>query len=232
MRVEIWGDIVCPWCYLGLARFEKALAAFPHRERVEVVHRSFELDPSREPGVVEPVAETLVRRFGPQAAEMEGRLVALAEAEGLAYRGDRLVGNTLDAHRLLQLARERGLQRRLLDALYAANFARGEDLFGAEALVRLAGEAGLDPAEARRVLDDPAAYRDAVREDQRAAAQLGANGVPFFVLDGRFGVSGGQPAEVFAEALTRAWGDRQPLTPLGGTEDTADGAVCGPEGAC
>ena len=230
LRVEIWGDIVCPWCYLGAARFERALADFEHRDAVEVVHRSFELDPSREPGTTEPVVELLTRRYGPQAMEMERRLVGLVQEEGLPYRSERLVGNTLDAHRLLQFARERGLQHRLLNVLFAANFARGEDLFGTEALVRLAGEAGLDVEEARRVLDDPTAYRDAVRADQRAAAQLGASGVPFFVLDGRFGVSGGQPVEVFAEALTRAWGDRAPLTPLG--EADADGAVCGPDGVC
>ncbi|MDT0264799.1 DsbA family oxidoreductase [Streptomyces sp. DSM 44915] len=229
MRVEIWGDVVCPWCYIGTARFERALADFEHRERVEVVHRSFELDPSREPGQTEPVTDLLARRYGPQAVEMEQRVAGIAAAENLPYRSERLMGSTLDAHRLLQLAKERGVQHRLLDVLYEANFGRGENVFDHAELLRLAGAAGLDPAEAQRVLDDPTAYRDAVHADQRAAAQLGANGVPFFVLDGRYGVSGGQPVEVFAEALRQAWGDRPVLDTLGGP---ADGAVCGPDTAC
>ncbi|SOD59015.1 Predicted dithiol-disulfide isomerase, DsbA family [Streptomyces zhaozhouensis] len=231
MRVEIWGDIVCPWCYLGAARFERALADFPHRDRVEVVHRSFELDPRRESGVTEPVSELLARRYGPRAAEMERSVAELAESEGLPYRTERLVGNTLDAHRLLQFAGERGLRHRLVDVLYAANFARGEDLFGVEALVGLAVEAGLDAEEARGVLEDPTAYRDAVHTDQRTAARLGATGVPFFVLDGRLGVAGGQSVDVFAQALDRAWGDRSPLERLGGT-DAEDGEVCAPGGDC
>ncbi|MGW5771951.1 DsbA family oxidoreductase [Streptomyces longwoodensis] len=232
MRVEIWSDIACPWCYVGKARFEKALAAFPHRDQVEVVHRSFELDPGRAEGDVQPVITMLSRKYGlseEQARAGEDNLGAQAAAEGLAYRTrGRDHGNTFDLHRLLHLAKEHGRQDELVQILYRANFAEERSLFteGDDRLVELAVEAGLDADAVRAVLADPAAYADEVRADEREAAELGANGVPFFVLDRRYGVSGAQPAEVFAQALTQAWGERSPLTLL----DQGDGDACGPDG--
>ncbi|MEU7055505.1 DsbA family oxidoreductase [Streptomyces sp. NPDC046197] len=232
MRVEIWSDIACPWCYVGKARFEKALAAFPHRDRVEVVHRSFELDPHRAKDDIQPVLTMLTRKYGmsqAQAQAGEDNLGRQAAAEGLAYRTrDRDHGNTFDMHRLLHFARELGRQEALLDLLYRANFAEERSVFDdAERLVELAVAAGLDTDGARRVLADPAAYADEVRADEREAAQLGATGVPFFVLDRRYGVSGAQPAEVFTRALTQAWGERPaPLEPIG--EGGAE--ACGPDG--
>lgn len=210
MRVEIWADVVCPWCYIGTARFDKALAGFEHADQVEVVHRSFELDPSRPPAQVEPLRKMLADKFGPQASAMEERVASLALEEGLGYRGDRQIGGTLDAHRLSQLARAHGLQHELLTALYEANFARAESIFDPENLVEIAATAGLDRDEARRVLADQSAYLDEVRADEREARQLGANGVPFFVLDRRYGVSGAQPVEALGEALRAAWNDRTP----------------------
>ncbi|WP_030858553.1 DsbA family oxidoreductase [Streptomyces sp. NRRL S-37] len=230
MRVEIWSDIACPWCYVGKARFEKALAAFPHREQVEVVHRSFELDPGRAKDDVQPVLSMLTRKYGMSEAQAEAgedNLGAQAAAEGLPYhtRG-RDHGSTFDMHRLLHFARERGRQVELLDLLYRANFAEERSLFNDdERLVELAVAAGLDTGAVREVLADPEAYADEVRADEREAAQLGANGVPFFVLDRTYGVSGAQPAEVFTQALTRAWGDRPPLTLVDG-----DAEACGPDG--
>ncbi|MFE1289024.1 DsbA family oxidoreductase [Streptomyces sp. NPDC058751] len=231
MRVEIWSDIACPWCYVGKARFDKALDAFPHRDEVEVVHRSFELDPGRAKGDVQPVITMLTRKYGmseAQAQAGEENLGTQAAAEGLAYRTrDRDHGNTFDMHRLLHLAKARGLQDELIALFYKANFAEERTVFGDdERLVELAAAAGLDADEARGVLADPAAYADDVRADEREAAELGANGVPFFVLDRTYGVSGAQPAEVFAQALAQAWGERPRLTPV------QDGAaeVCGPDG--
>ncbi|MDI9834037.1 DsbA family oxidoreductase [Streptomyces sp. KAU_LT] len=232
MRVEIWSDIACPWCYVGKARFEKALAAFPHRDQVEVVHRSFELDPGRAKGDIQPVITMLTRKYGmsaEQAQAGEENLGAQAAAEGLAYRTEgRDHGNTFDMHRLLHLAKRHGRQDELIQILYRANFAEERSVFaeGDDRLVELAVEAGLDADEVRRVLADPDAYADDVRADEREAAQLGANGVPFFVLDRAYGVSGAQPAEVFTQALTQAWGDRSPLTLL----DTGDAEACGPDG--
>ncbi|WIX76472.1 DsbA family oxidoreductase [Amycolatopsis carbonis] len=206
MHVEIWSDVICPWCYLGKARFEAALAGFEHRDEVEVTFRSFELDPSRD--TVEPLQKMLTARYGPQAVEMEERLAGLVAEVGLGYRSDREIGNTFDAHRLMHLARERGLERAMVDALFKANFAEARPLFTGDTLLDVAVEAGLDREDASRVLADPAVYADAVRAEEREAAQLGATGVPFFVLDRRIGVAGGQATEVFAQALERAWSER------------------------
>jgi predicted DsbA family dithiol-disulfide isomerase len=230
--VEIWSDIACPWCYVGKARFEKALQAFPHRDDVEVVHRSFELDPHRAKDDVQPVLTMLAKKYGmseAQAQAGENNLGAQAAAEGLEYRTTgRDHGNTFDMHRLLHFAKEQGRQDELIQILYRANFAEERSLFteGDERLVELAVEAGLDAEDVRKVLADPTAYADAVRADEREAAELGANGVPFFVLDRKYGVSGAQPAEVFAQALTQAWGERPPLKLL----DAGDTDACGPDG--
>lgn len=234
MRVEIWSDIACPWCYVGKARFEKALEAFPHRDGVEVVHRSFELDPGRDKADVQPVLAMLSKKYGmseAQAQAGEENLGAQAAAEGLAYRTrDRDHGNTFDLHRLLHLAKEQGRQDELVQIFYRANFAEERSLFteGDERLVELAVEAGLDADEVRKVLADPTAYADDVRADEREAAELGANGVPFFVLDRTYGVSGAQPAEVFTQALTQAWGNRSPLKLIDQGDTSAE--ACGPDG--
>ncbi|WP_369214121.1 DsbA family oxidoreductase [Streptomyces flavofungini] len=232
MRVEIWSDIACPWCYVGKARFEKALAAFPHRDGVEVVHRSFELDPGRAKGDTGQVLPMLMNKYGmseQQAREGERRLGENAAAEGLDYRTEgRDHGSTFDMHRVLHLARERGAQDELIGLLYRANFAEERSVFeDDERLVELAVEAGLDADEVRAVLADPARYADDVRADEREAAELGANGVPFFVLDRTYGISGAQPAEVFTQALEQAWGSRSPLTTLA---DGGDKEACGPDG--
>jgi len=232
MRVEIWSDIACPWCYVGKARFEKALAAFPHRDGVEVVHRSFELDPGRAKGDTGQVLPMLMNKYGmteQQAREGERRLGENAAAEGLDYRTEgRDHGSTFDMHRVLHLAKERGRQDELIGLLYRANFAEERSVFdGDERLVELAVEAGLDEEEVRGVLADPGRYAEGVRADEREAAELGANGVPFFVLDRAYGISGAQPAEVFTQALEQAWGSRSPLTTLA---DAGDGEACGPDG--
>ncbi|MGW8986124.1 DsbA family oxidoreductase [Streptomyces parvus] len=233
MRVEIWSDIACPWCYIGKARFEKGLAEFAHRDEVEVVHRSFELDPSRAKGDTALVIDMLAEKYGrsrEEAAAMEANVAANAQSEGLGYRTEgRDHGNTFDIHRLLHLAKARGRQDELLTLAYRANFAEERSVFDGEVLVALAEEAGLDADEARAVLADPEAYADDVRTDEREAAELGANAVPFFVLDRRYGISGGQPSEVFVQALEQAWKDRPAtaLTTVGG-----DAAACDADGAC
>jgi predicted DsbA family dithiol-disulfide isomerase len=212
MRVEIWSDIACPWCYIGKARFEQGLAAFPHRDEVEVVHRSFELDPQAAPASGETVVDLIAAKYGrtrEEAAAMEEHVASNARSEGLGYLTEgRDHGNTFDIHRLLHLARARGRHGELLDLAYRANFAEERSVYAQDTLVALGIEAGLDEAEVRAVLADPTAYADEVRADEREAAQLGANGVPFFVLDRRYGVSGGQPAELFTQALQQAWDTR------------------------
>ncbi|MFH9132180.1 DsbA family oxidoreductase [Streptomyces sp. NPDC017524] len=233
MRVEIWSDIACPWCYIGKARFEKGLAEFAHRDEVEVVHRSFELDPSRAKGDTALVIDMLAEKYGrsrEEAASMEANVAANAQAEGLGYRTEgRDHGSTFDLHRLLHLAKARGRQDELLTLAYRANFAEERSVFDDEVLLALAVEGGLDADEARAVLADPEAYADDVRTDEREAAELGANAVPFFVLDRRYGISGGQPSEVFLQALEQAWKDR-PVTAL--TAVGGEAEACATDGAC
>lgn len=231
MRVEIWSDIACPWCYIGKARFEEGLESFAHRDDVEVVHRSFELDPGHAKGDVGSVVDMIAAKFGrsrQEALAMEEQVASHARSEGLGYRvGDRDHGSTFDIHRLLHLAKVRGRQDELLTLLYRANFAEERSVYATETLVDLAVEAGLDEAESRVLLADADAFADEVRADEREAADLGATGVPFFVLDRRYGVSGGQPAEVFTQALEQAWQGRA-ITPLG--QDA--GAACDADGSC
>jgi predicted DsbA family dithiol-disulfide isomerase len=209
VRVEIWSDVICPWCYIGKARFDQALAGFAHRDQVEVGFRSFELDPSRGRDDVVPIQRMLSERYGPTAGEMEERVAGLARAEGLGYRTDRHVGSTFDAHRLLHLARAHDLEADLVTALFTANFAEAQSIFTTDGLLDIAVKTGLDKDDARRVLDDPDAYAQDVRAEEAEAAALGATGVPFFVIDRRYGISGGQPVDVFTQTLERAWADGQ-----------------------
>ncbi|WP_431964752.1 DsbA family oxidoreductase [Nocardia sp. bgisy134] len=230
MRVEIWTDINCPFCYLGKARFEQALAEFPQRAEVEVVHRSFELDPTLPADESGPVVAKIARKYGiseAQAAANERGIGAQAGELGLPYLTEgRDYGSSFDMHRLLHFALAKGRQDELLDALYHANFAEETSLFGdAERLVEIAVATGFEEAEVRAVLADPTAYADAVRADEREAARLGANGVPFFVFDNKYGVSGAQPPALFTQALERAWADREPALQIVGDAD-----ACGPEG--
>jgi len=206
MRVDIWSDVVCPFCYVGKARFDKALAGFGGRDDVEVVYHSFELDPSWPPGQTMPTMEMLATKYNLSPADAEaaeGRVAAMAEAEGLGFKPDRVLGNTFDLHRVLHLAHDQGFQHRLLDAIYQAYFGQAADVFDPDVLAGLAEGAGLDPEDVHQVLDSDD-YTADVRQDEEQARQLGISGVPFFVLDGRLGVSGAQSGDVFAEALRRA----------------------------
>jgi len=230
MQIEIWSDVVCPWCYIGKRRLERALDDFPHA--VEVVYRSFELDPSAPKAPTETVAESLGRKYGggPEAGrEMVDRVEAVAAEEGLLFRHHQsLRVNTVDAHRVLHLALEAGgpeLQGRLKEALLAAYFVETENVADHATLRRLATEAGLDGERVDAVLAGDE-FADAVEADIRQAAAFGANGVPFFVIDRKYGVSGAQPTEVFTQVLERAWADSHPQLDMVGATDDA----CGPEG--
>ncbi|MGY1402129.1 DsbA family oxidoreductase [Streptomyces sp. SS10] len=211
MRVEMWADVACPWCYVGKEHFNKGLAAFAHRDQVEVVHRSFELNPRAENGTV-PIIDAVAAQYGrtrEQQVAREEQAAAMAKAVGLEFRiGGRVFGNTFDVHRLSHFAAAQSLQGQFLDLAFRVNFAEEASIYDRETLVGLAVEAGLGEAEVRKVLDDPDAFAEEVRADERLAAELGAGGVPFFVLERRYGVSGVQPPEMFTEALEQAWADR------------------------
>ncbi|MEV1292003.1 DsbA family oxidoreductase [Pseudonocardia sp. NPDC049635] len=231
MKVEIWSDVVCPWCAIGKRRFETALAGFAHRDDVEVRWRSFQLDPQaprESAGGPGPLAAKLGVSIE-RAREMQEAVTATAAQDGLEFRFDLARhGNTLDAHRLLHLARELGgaaLQGALKDRLLRASFTEGEPIGDPDTLVRLAASAGVPEDEARAVLDSDR-YLDAVRGDQDLARRYGISGVPFFVIDDRFGISGAQPVEAFGQALDRAWAQAHPLTPVGGDGDACDDGSC------
>jgi len=207
VKIEIWSDVVCPWCYIGKRRLEHALGEFEHADEVEIAWRSFQLNPDTPAGTAVPTSEYLVRRFGPQASQMTGRVAALGRDEGLDLDFDTsLTVNTLDAHRLLHLAADQGVGDAAKERLLRAHFTEGADLSDPETLVRLVGEAGVDTDRAREVLAGTE-YVDAVRADIELAQAFGATGVPFFVIDRKYGISGAQPAEAFLQALRTAYAE-------------------------
>jgi predicted DsbA family dithiol-disulfide isomerase len=207
MRVDIWSDVICPWCYVGKARFEKALSSFAHRDEVEVVYHSFELDPSYPKDSRETTFAMLGRKYGMSEADAraaESRVAGLAEAEGLGFQPERPVGNTFDIHRVLHLGLAKGVQAQLLNAVNDAYFGQGRQVFDREVITEIAAETGLDATAAGDVIDGDA-YAEDVRRDELQARQLGVSGVPFFVFDMALGVSGAQPTEMFASALQQTW---------------------------
>ncbi|RCV49508.1 disulfide bond formation protein DsbA [Marinitenerispora sediminis] len=207
MRVDVWSDIVCPWCYIGKRRLEAAIGRFEHAADVEVHWHSFQLDPDHPRDRREPVLDTLARKTGSppdQVRAMTRQVTELAAAEGLAYALDRAVSvNTLDAHRLAHLAAEHGLGGRMHERLLGAHLGEGEVLDDPDTLVRLGAEVGVPEEEARRMLAGDA-YAAEVAADIREARRLGVRGVPFFVLDHAYGVSGAQSADTFLRALRTA----------------------------
>ncbi|HEY0714119.1 MAG TPA: DsbA family oxidoreductase [Polyangia bacterium] len=236
LRVDIWSDIACPWCYIGKRRLEAALDRFAHADEVEVIWRAFELDPTA-PKERDPAAShaaRLAKKYGLPVARAEAMIqqnAQIAKGDGLEFQPEKIrEGNTFDAHRVVHLGAERGIQDAVKERLMRAYMCEGQLLSDHETLVRLGAEAGLDANEVRETLASDR-FATAVRGDEREARALGISGVPFFVLDGRYGVSGAQPADLLLSALTQAWEE------LGQTADeTAEGdetesaAVCGPDG--
>jgi predicted DsbA family dithiol-disulfide isomerase len=210
MRVEIWSDVVCPWCYLGKKRFERALADFEHGDEVEVVYRSFELDPDAPQDRTTPTVELLASKYRmtpEQAEQAQRQMQERAAADGLTFRMDGLrSGNTRDAHRVLQLDRDAGKQGEMMERLHRAYFTDQESVFDHDSLARLAADAGLDGDAVRAMLasDD---YADHVETDEEMARALGATGVPLFVVDRKYGISGAQPAQAITQVLERAWAE-------------------------
>lgn len=232
VQVEIWSDIVCPWCYIGKRRFETALAEFAHRDDVTVTWRSFELDPNTPKVVDGDLASRLAAKYGmtrDQALANQARLTRLAADEGLEFRfEDARAGNTFDGHRLIHLAGEKGLQDAAKERLMKAYFEEGVRPSDPAALVALLAEVGVPAAESEAVLAGDA-HADDVRADEALAAQFGISGVPFFVLDRKYGLSGAQPPEAILAALEQAWSESHPapvLTPVGGDAPICEDAVC------
>ena len=208
MQIEVWADVVCPWCFIGKRRLQAALAERGITDEVEIVHRAFQLDPTASTTTA-PTIDHLAAKYGvtrDEALAMMANVTEVAAAEALDYHLDRtMTGNTRDAHRLALWAQEQDpvLAQRLLEAMYSAYFEQGRGVFSTDDLIALAAEVGLDADAARDMLAG-SAYLDKVVEDQVLARTFGANGVPFFVIDRAYGVSGAQPVEVFLDAIDQA----------------------------
>ncbi|MBG6178923.1 DsbA family oxidoreductase [Arthrobacter sp. CAN_A1] len=235
MQIEIWSDVKCPWCFVGKRRFEKALSGFAHRDQVTVTWKSFQLDPDLPDHYDGTEQQYLAERKGipeDQVRQMWDSLSASAAGEGLDFRfEDVVVGNSFTAHRFLHLAKSQGLGDAAKEAILSAHFEQGKDTSDTEFLVRLGAGFGLAEQDVRETLSTDR-FADDVRQDIAEARALGISGVPFFVIDRKYGISGAQPAELFAEALDTAWKQANPLTLVSPAASAtgSDGEACGPDG--
>ncbi|MBO1269213.1 DsbA family oxidoreductase [Arthrobacter cavernae] len=229
MKIEIWSDVACPWCYIGKRRFETALADFPHKDSVEVQWRSYQLDPSLPEHYDGTELDYLSTRKGmapAQVSQMFDHVAQQGKGEGLNYRFDNVVvANSFTAHRLIHLAAAFGLQDEAKERLLSDHFEHGKDIGSQEYLTSLGTELGLDAVELGELFTTDK-YADAVRKDIAEARAIGVTGVPFFVIDRKYGISGAQPAELFAQALDQAWQETNPLVTVG----SSDAEACGPDG--
>ena len=234
MKIEIWSDIACPWCAIGKRRFERALQGFEHRDAVDVVWRSFELDPSAPRRQEQSQPAHLAAKYGiplARAQATNARMSGEAAKEGLRFDLDQAqVGNTFDAHRLIHFAAAHGRRDETVDRLFRAYLRDGRAIGEPEVLVEIAAEAGLD-ADAARMMLASDAHADAVRADEARARMFGISGVPFFAIDERVGVSGAQPSEVLLDVLREAWRESGAGEPAATSPGTGDPDTCA-DGYC
>ena len=213
MKVEIWSDVLCPFCYIGKREFEHALAQFAHKDDVEVIWKSFELDPNAPVNNEKDMYDLLASKYGRTREETITNVrsvVERADSVGLAYEMDRAIPtNSFDAHRLLQYAKSVGKGDAMKERLLKAYFMEGAHIGDHQQLKTLADDVGLDTAKVTQLLASDA-YTDEVRNDEREAQEIGVRGVPFFVVDRRYAVSGAQSNEHFLEVLNKAWEERVP----------------------
>ena len=231
MKIDIWSDIVCPFCYIGKRHLEQARAGFEHADDVEIAWHSYELDPTASARWDAPVAEAVAAKYGisvEQAEATQEQIAATAAAAGLEFNWRQArPGNTFDAHRLVQLAAASGLAAAAHERFMRAYFTEGVAVGDPAALRELAIEVGLD-ADAVDELLASDAFTNEVRQDEALAAEIGIRGVPFFVLDEKYAVSGAQPVEVFSSALRKAWDESHPRRTL--IDVGEPGEACGPDG--
>lgn len=231
MRIEIWSDIACPWCYIGKVRFQEALERYEHAASVKVEWRSFELQPEAPKKTGRTTIEHLMEKYQlthEKALEMMGRVTDVAAASGLEFHLDRaLNANTFDAHRLVHKGTSVGLGQQVMERFMQAYQSEGEDLADHATLERLAVEAGLEPDATRAVLAGDEFAAD-VRADQARGRTFGVSGVPFFIIDEAHGISGAQPVEFFLQALQQLGPQQAPVTML--SADATDAGSCDDEG--
>lgn len=236
MKVEIWSDVMCPFCYLGKYRYEKALEEFPDRAYIQTEWKSFQLDPTLpKKGSGITTYEYLSERKGmhlSQVKQMTEGLSAQAAAEGITLNfGQAVIANSFDAHRLVHLAQEKGLGNEVEEKLFMAHFVDGKDVSDASVLTEIGVSLGLKAEEVQDMLEK-GLYEQEVKEDIQLAARFGIRGVPFFVFNRKYAVSGAQPKEVFAQTLEKAYAEWRQENPLPAFTTVAEGPVCDPETGC
>lgn len=234
MKIEIWSDIMCPFCYIGKRNLEKALEQFPDRNHIEIEWKSFQLDPSIPEGVVESHQEYLEKRKGMPAAQVKGMLnnvTQTAKQAGLEYHLDNsIIVNSFTAHRLIQFAKTKGLGDQAEERLFHAFFTEAKNIADLDTLTQLGKEIGLDETELKTAFTDEK-YAFFIKQDIHEAQQIGVQGVPFFVLDRKYAVSGAQPPQLFLESLEKSfaeWRKENPEIKL----DIIRGQSCTPDGIC
>lgn len=237
MKIEIWSDIACPFCYIGKRHFEKALMQFADKEKIEVEWKSYLLDPDYvyQPESPETEAEYISRRKGisiDEARQMFTSITRMASMAGLNYDFDKvIVANTLDAHKIIQKAKEKNRGDEAEERFFKAFFVDGENLNEKDTLLKIAQEIGLSESEANDALtNDKYAYQ--VKSDIQEAAQIGVRGVPFFVFDRKHGVSGAQPTDVFLETLEKSFEEWKEKNPRIEITNVAEGSSCDMDGNC
>ncbi|MGP4059095.1 DsbA family oxidoreductase [Halobacillus sp. H74] len=231
MRIEVWSDFVCPFCYIGKRRLEEALGQFPGKN-VEVVYKSFELDPQAERNTGRNMHEKLAAKYGrslDEAREMTRNMTEQAKMSGLDFHFDSMIPtNTFNAHRVAQFANEQGLGKEVTERFFKAVLTDSKDLGDTETIADLAAEAGLDRQEVISVLNGTD-YTEDVRAEEAEAQQIGVQGVPFFVINRKYAISGAQPTEMFVQGMEKAFAEeeKQPaFEDLSGNE----GATCTDDG--
>lgn len=210
MKVEIWSDVMCPFCYIGKRRFESALQQFPNKDKVEIEWKRFQLDPHLKTDPEKSINQMLADKKGwtlDYAKQMNDHVTKMAKEVGLEYNFDKaIVANSFDAHRLSHLAAKHGLQDKAEEGLFKAYFTEGKNTADHATLIALGKDIGLDAVEVKQMLES-SLYTDEVNKDMLEAQELGIGGVPFFVINRRYAVSGAQQPEAFLQALSSAWSE-------------------------
>ncbi len=234
MKIEIWSDVMCPFCYIGKRNFETALEQFEDKNHIEVIWKSYQLDPSIPEVATDSYLDYLIKTKGMSAQQVNGMLENVtqsAKQAGLDYDFDKAVMvNSLNAHKFIQLAKTKGLGDEAEERLFLAFFTEGKNIADLETLIKFGKEIGLNENEAKNAFSDEK-YAALVNQDILEARQIGVQGVPFFVLDRKYAVSGAQPSEAFLESLEKSFGKWRKLNPETKLEVTK-GQSCTPDGLC
>ena len=231
MKIEVWSDYVCPFCYIGKRRLEQALSQFPHKDNVEVEYKSFELDPNAPKETDQTMHEMLAGKYGmsiEQAKQANENVGKQAATVGLTYHFDQMKpANTFDAHRLTKYAKTLGKDRDITETLLYAYFTESKHIADEETLATIAESVGINRQDALKVIIDKQAFANDVRNDVEMAKKLGVSGVPFFVINQKYAISGAQPTETFINALNQVWQEENETTVLKDlSSEQSNGAIC------